>query len=142
MMSDKPLAMITEHEAEKASNAYLMSLVVVMVGMPLPIINVIATLIFLVSNHQSTYFVRWHCLQALFSQLTLFGFNAVFFWWTIGILLFDKPVSNYYFYYLIVVFVLNVVEFIATIYTAMETRQGRDVRWWPYANWIDAICKK
>lgn len=142
MMSNKPLALITEHEAEKASNAYLMSLVVVMAGIPLPIINVIATLLFLLSNRRSTYFVRWHCLQAMFSQLTLFGFNSAFFWWTIGILWFDKPVSNDYFYYLIVVLVLNLVEFIATIYTAIETRKGIDVRWWLYADVIDSLCEK
>ena len=33
----------TEHEAEKASNSYLMSLIALIVGLPLPIINLIAT---------------------------------------------------------------------------------------------------
>ena len=34
-----------EYENERASNIYLMSLVVVIVGLPLPIINFIATVI-------------------------------------------------------------------------------------------------
>ena len=33
-----------EHEAEKASNSYLMSLIAVIAGLPLPIVNLIATL--------------------------------------------------------------------------------------------------
>ena len=34
-----------EHEFEKASNSYLMSLMAIIVGLPLPIINLIATFI-------------------------------------------------------------------------------------------------
>ena len=35
-----------EHEQEKASNVYLMSLVAAMVGLPLPIVNLIAAPVF------------------------------------------------------------------------------------------------
>jgi len=55
----------SEHEAEKASNSYLMSLIALIAGMPLPIINLIASVIFFVGNRKGTYFVRWHCTQAL-----------------------------------------------------------------------------
>lgn len=37
----------TDHESEKASNSYLMSLVALVAGLPLPIINLIATFFFL-----------------------------------------------------------------------------------------------
>ena len=39
-----------EHETEKASNSYLMSLIAIIAGIPLPIINLIATLIFYLGN--------------------------------------------------------------------------------------------
>ena len=39
-----------EHESEKASNSYLMSLIALIAGLPLPIINLIATLIFYLGN--------------------------------------------------------------------------------------------
>ena len=48
----------TDHESEKASNSYLMSLIAIIVGLPLPIINLIATLIFYVGNRKGAYFVR------------------------------------------------------------------------------------
>ena len=47
-----------EHEAERASNSYLMSVVAVMAGLPLPIFNLIASIIFFFGNRKSTYFVR------------------------------------------------------------------------------------
>ena len=44
-----------DHEAEKASNSYIMSLVAVVAGLPLPIINLLATLIFYMGNREGTY---------------------------------------------------------------------------------------
>ena len=79
-----------EHEREKASNSYLMSLVALIAGLPLPIINLLATLFFYIANRKGTYFVRWHCTQALFSQLALLGINSGSFWWTISIIFTDE----------------------------------------------------
>jgi uncharacterized membrane protein len=75
----------TEHEREKASNSYLMSLVAVIAGLPLPIINLLATFFFYLANRKSTYFVRWHCIQALLSQMVLLFANSYSFWWTVSI---------------------------------------------------------
>ena len=79
-----------EHEAEKASTSYLMSLVAVIGGLPLPIINLLATFFFFVGNKKGTYFVRWHCMHALFSQLLLFFINSFGFWWTMTIIFSSK----------------------------------------------------
>ena len=71
-----------EHELEAASNSYLMSLLAVMAGLPFPIINLLATAVFYLANRHRTYFVRWHCTQALVSQLPLvccFGGRSVCF---------------------------------------------------------------
>ena len=42
----------SEHETEKASNSYLMSLVAVVAGLPLPIINLLATFFFFIDVEQ------------------------------------------------------------------------------------------
>ena len=68
----------SEHENEKASNSYLMSLVAVIAGLPLPIINLLATFFFYLANRKSTFFVRWHCTQALLSQAVLLFSNFLF----------------------------------------------------------------
>ena len=130
-----------EHEAEKASNSYLMSLIAVIVGLPLPIINLIATLIFYLGNRSGTYFVRWHCTQALLSQLSLLFINSFGFWWTVSIIFTDEAITSKYIAYLIAAIIFNLTEFIATIYTAIQTRKGIHVEWWFYGNLTNLICK-
>ncbi|GEP50206.1 hypothetical protein FNO01nite_08780 [Flavobacterium noncentrifugens] len=130
-----------EHEAEKASNSYLMSLVAVVAGLPFPIVNLIASVIFYLSNRKGTYFVRWHATQSMLSQLGLVFFNSISFWWTISIVFGDENVSNRYFAYLFTVIILNLFEFISTIYAAIETRKGRHVDFWFFGSLTDLICK-
>ena len=130
-----------EHEYEKASNSYLMSLMAIIVGLPLPIINLIATFIFYLGNRKGTYFVRWHCSQALLSQLSVLFINSYGFWWTISIAFSTELITNQYIAYIIVAFIFNVFEFIATIYTAINTRKGIHVEWWFYSGITNLICK-
>lgn len=130
-----------EHEAESASNSYLMSLIVIMIGLPLPIVNLIATLIFFLGNRKSSYFVRWHCTQALLSQLSLLFINSFGFWWTISILFTDESISSPYIAYLFTAIIFNIAEFIATIFTAIQTRKGLHVEWWFYGPLTNLICK-
>jgi uncharacterized Tic20 family protein len=131
----------TEHEAEKASNSYLMSLIAILAGFPLPIINLLATLIFYVGNRKSTYFVRWHCTQALLSQVSLLFVNSTGFWWTVSIVFTDETISGNYIAYMITAFVINIVEFVVTIQTAISTRKGKHIVWWLYGDVTNIICK-
>lgn len=130
-----------EHESEKASNSYLMSLIAIIAGLPLPIINLIATFIFYLGNRKGTYFVRWHCTQALLSQFSMLFMNSYGFWWTISIAFSSETISNKYIAYMIAVLLFNVTEFIATIYTAIQTRKGIHVEWWFYGNLTNMVCK-
>ena len=130
-----------EHEAEKASNSYLMSLVALMVGLPLPIINLIATIIFYLGNRKGTYFVRWHCTQALLSQFTLLLMNSFGFWWTISIVFGPEEITTKYISYIMTAIIFNLAELIATIYTAVTTRKGKHVEWWFYGGLTNLICK-
>lgn len=130
-----------EHEAEKASNSYLMSMIAVIAGLPLPIFNLIATLIFYLGNRKSTWFVRWHCTQALISQFSLFFINSAGFWWTIAILFTDEVITNRYIAYVFTIIIFNLAELGATIYTSILTRRGFHVEWWVYGPITDKICK-
>ncbi len=130
-----------EHESEKASNSYLMSLIALIAGLPLPIINLIATLIFYLGNRKGTFFVRWHCTQALLSQLSMLFINSFGFWWTVSIIFTDDTISDKYIAYMIAALIFNLAEFIATIYTAIQTRKGIHVEWWFYGNLTNLICK-
>ncbi len=139
----KPFSYLpSEHETEKASNSYLMSLIAVVAGMPLPIINLFATLFFFIGNRKSTYFVRWHCTQALVSQLTLLFINSAAFWWTISIMFTEETITTKYIAYMLTVIIFNITEFVVTIYTAIKTRKGIHVEWWFYGTFTHLICKR
>ncbi len=130
-----------DYENERASNSYLMSTIAVIVGLPLPIINLIATSIFYLNNRSSTFFVRWHCLQALLSQVLVVIVNSVGFSWTMTIIFGDNSISNRYIAYITTLIVFNLFEFIATIYAAIKTRKGKHVEFWFFGPLTHALCK-
>jgi|SRR5690606_4462921 uncharacterized membrane protein len=130
-----------DHEAERASNSYLMSLIAFIAGLPFPIINLMATFFFYVGNRKGTYFVRWHCTQALLAQASMLVMNTGGFWWTISVLFRDGEITNAYIGYMGTIVLFNLMEFAATVYTAMETRKGHHLSWWFYGDLTDLICK-
>jgi hypothetical protein len=82
---------------------------------------------FYLGNRKSTLFVKWHCLQALFSQLGMFLFNTVGFWWTISVIFSEEKATNQYLSYMFTIVIFNVLEFIATLYLAIQTRKGKHI---------------
>src|SRR6478609_6983732 len=130
-----------EYESEKASNSYLMSVVAVIVGLPLPIINLVATFMFYLANRKNTFFVRWHCIQALLSQFIIVGFNSFGFYWTISIIFRDKHVDNQYIAYILTLLIFNIIEFTVTIAAAIQVRKGKHVQWFFFGPLTDLICK-
>jgi hypothetical protein len=131
----------SEEEREKASNSYIISLIAFIGGLPLPIINLFATFIFYFANRQTTFFVRWHCIQALLSQFFVLPLNSAGFWWTISIVFSKTTLSSNYIAYIITLVAYNLVEFIATIHTAIATRKGIHVEWWFFGRLTNLIYK-
>lgn len=132
---------VSDGDRERAANSYLMSVIAIIVGMPLPIVNLLATFIFYAAHRKGSYFVRWHCTQALFSQLSVFLMNMVGFWWTISVIFGNTEVTNAYVAYLITVFFFNLTEFFATVYTAVRVRKGEHLSWWFYGDVTDLVIK-
>jgi hypothetical protein len=130
-----------DSENEKASQGYLMSLVAIMVGLPLPIFNLLATGLFYMGNRKGTYFVRWHCLQALLSQIIIVIMNSAGFYWTLSIILGKNQLHNTYIAYIITIVFFNIVEFSATIFAAIQTRKGKHVEFWFFGSFTNLICK-
>lgn len=131
--------MIHDEEAESASNAYLLSLVLLMAGAPVPVLNLLASVIFYFGTRRSSPFVRWHCMQAMLGQLVLIPVNSTFVWMTVAILLGHRQVDDFYVGWGICMAVLNVAEWIGSIHSAIKLRRGRDVRWWGLAPLVDAL---
>lgn len=132
---------VDESEREKASNSYLMSVIFITFALPLPIINLIATIVFSLANRKAPEFVKWHCTQALLSQFSLFVINTVACIWTILLLFQVFTLSNWYFGYLITIILFNIWEFLATIVAAIITRKGVHHRWFFYGDLTDALIQ-
>jgi hypothetical protein len=130
-----------DYESERASNSYLMSLVALIIGLPLPIINLLATLFFYIQQRKSSFYVRWHCTQALISQAMVVVLNGIGLSWTLSIAFGPKSLSNDYFAYLVVLILFNIIEIATTIYTAIEVRKGRHLTWWLVGPLTNLICK-
>lgn len=131
-----------DSELERASNSYLMSLVAVIGGLPLPILNLLASIFFYLGNRKSTPFVKWHCTQNLLSQFGLFFLNSTGFWWTVSIIFYDEKVTNGYFGYMITLIIFNLVEFISTIILASRTRKGIHAQLFLFSDITNILVKK
>lgn len=131
-----------ESELERASNSYLMSLVAVIGGLPLPILNLLASIFFYLGNRKSTPFVKWHCTQNLLSQFGLFFLNSTGFWWTVSIVFDDEKVTNYYVGYMITLVLFNLVEFISAIILASKTRKGIHAKLFLFSDLTNLMMKK
>ena len=109
-----------EDEKERASNCYVMSLVAVMVGLPMPM----------------------NAIQALVSQVPLFIMNNILFWWTVRVLFCYTDLSSAFIAYFITVNLYNVYDFVETVRSAVHTRKGKTHRWYLYSTITDKICKR
>lgn len=141
---DIPIEEVVPHEDEKerASGCYIMSLVAVMIGLPMPIINLVATGLFYFLSRRGTYYVRWNTIQALISQVPLFVMNNILFWWTVRILFCFTELSSEYIAYFITVNLYNIYDFIETVRSAIITREGKVHKWYLYGALTDMICKR
>lgn len=131
----------TETEREKAANSYVMSILAIIAGMPLPIVNLLATLIFYLGNRKGKYFVRWHCTQALLVQILLFVINVIGISWLLTILFGDASFTNTFVAYLVMMALVNLVELIMTIYSAVQVNKGEHVEWWIFGELTNSVCK-
>jgi uncharacterized membrane protein len=106
--------------------AYLMMFAALGAGLPLPIINLIAAVVYYYINKRATRFVRFHTHQALISQIPTTLMNAVAVFWGFRILLSDEWfLTDIYKGYLVAVVLANILYFIFGIIGAVKAHQGK-----------------
>lgn len=117
---------LSKKEKEDAMGAYLMMFAAMGAGLPLPIINLIAAVVYYFVQQKNTRFVRFHSLQSLYSQLPTTLVNAGALYWTLQIFFFTNlEVSDLYIGYLIMAGLLNLLYFIFSIVGAVKARRGQ-----------------
>jgi len=116
---------VTIREREDAMGAYMMMFAAMAAGLPLPIINLIAAIIYYYINRSKSKFVHFHSLHSLLAQLPTSILNAGLIFWSIRIWLFDWELSDYFIGYIWMVVFANLLYFIFSIVAAVRARRGR-----------------
>ncbi|MGM0635097.1 MAG: DUF4870 domain-containing protein [Bacteroidota bacterium] len=126
-------------ETEKASNAYLVSIVVLSIGFPILFLGVFASLLYFLLTLKDSKFVKWHCHQALFSQIFLLLFNVPLYILIIKSIVQEQIAFAYFWHYLVLVLLINLIDFGFSIVTIVELRKGNNVRWFGLSKLVDKI---
>ena len=117
---------ISVREKEDAMGAYLMMFASVAAGLPLPIINLIAAVIYFYINKSKSNFVYFHSLQSLYSQFPTSIINAGLVFWSVRIFIFkDWDMTDMYRGYIAMAIVANLIYFIFSLVAAVRARKGR-----------------
>ncbi|WP_375579110.1 DUF4870 domain-containing protein [Marivirga tractuosa] len=111
-------------EKEDAMGAYLMMFAALGAGLPLPILNLVAAIIYYYINKGKSLFVRFHSLQSLLSQLPTSILNAVAVFWGARIIFFDYAFTDVFKGYLWLVGIANLIYIIFSIIGAVKARKG------------------
>ena len=124
-------------EKQKASLAYVISLVVLIASVPLPLAGFLGTLGYAKVQEKYSNFVKYHCWQAVFSQLLVLIFTSIFWGWSVQILLTSKEFTQEYFYFAGFLFVFILIESIFAIVSAYQIEQGKHPKWWIIGNLLE-----
>lgn len=119
---------IDNHSKEQAMASYMMMFFSMAAGLPLPIINLIASFVYYSFTKKKGRFVHFHALQSLLSQipLTLLNSYAVI---RIIIILFTTSsfpaFSDAFIGYLITVGIFNLIYIVFSAIAAVKAYKGR-----------------
>jgi uncharacterized membrane protein len=116
---------ISTREREDGMGAYLMMFAALAVGLPFPILNLIASVIYYYTNRKKGRFIHFHTLQSLYSQIPTTILNIGLVYWGIHIIFWNYELSNLFWGYLTMVLIANLIYFILSIVAAAKARKGQ-----------------
>lgn len=93
-------------------------------GLPLPILNLVAAIIYYFVNKSKGRFVQFHTLQSLYSQIPVTLLNLGLVVWIITNLVKEYTFTEVFWGYVVMVAVANLVYLIFSIIGAVQSRKG------------------
>lgn len=115
---------IEVREKEDAMGAYLMMFATTAMGLPLPILNLVAAVVYYYVNRDKGKFVQFNTLQSLYSQIPVSLLNSGLVAWTIVNLVKDYDFTSIFWGYLVMTAVADLIYFIFSIVGAVRARKG------------------
>ena len=123
---------ISMREKEDAMGAYLMMFAAWGAGLPFPLINLIAAIIYFFINKKSSKFVAFHSYQSLLTQIPISIFNAGVIFWVILIFSpYAEDTTPFYVYFVFVV-LWNLIYMIISIIACIKARKGHYYYFWVF----------
>lgn len=115
---------ITEREKDDAMGAYLMMFASLAIGLPIPLVNLIASVIYFLVNRKTSTFVAFHALQALLTHIPVVLLNAGVVAWII-VNIASKNVVPVFFWYLFFTILVNLAWIVWSIVALIHANKGR-----------------
>ena len=130
MMQYHPLpkpSELTEREKEDAMGGYLMMFASIAAGLPLPIVNLIASVVYYYMNRKKSRFIHFHALQSLLTQIPISLGNAILVFSSINLFIVQEvnSVPDGFIVLASTVALINLLYFIFSIVAAIRARKGR-----------------
>ena len=117
---------ISKREKEDAMGAYFMMFAAWGVGLPLPVLNLIAAFIYFMINKKSSRFVAFHSLQSLLSQLPVTAANLSVIVWLFRIIFAgDWYFPSSFFGLLVFMILLNLLYLVISIISLTKAKKGQ-----------------
>lgn len=120
---------ITQREKDDAMGAYFMMFAAWGVGLPLPVLGLIAAFIYFMINKKNSRFVAFHSLQSLLSQLPVTAINLALIVWLIRNIFLSLNVANAFnsafFVYLFFSILANILYIVISIVALVKARKGQ-----------------
>ena len=118
---------ISQREKDDAMASYLMMFASWAVGLPLPLINLVASVIYYAVNRKGSKFVAFHSLQSLLSQVPVSLLNAGVVGWGIGLLVKGEAAGSLWPFlgYVFFTAAVNILYIVLSIVALLAANKGR-----------------
>jgi uncharacterized membrane protein len=115
---------ISIREKEDAMGAYFMMFATLAVGLPFPLLNIIAAVIYLLLNKDKSRYVFFHSLQSLYSQIPVSVLNGILVIWLVISLIPHPDFTREFISFAIMCGAVNIVYITFSIIAAVKARRG------------------
>jgi uncharacterized membrane protein len=118
---------ISQREKDDAMASYLMMFASWAVGLPLPLVNLVASVVYYAVNRKSSKFVAFHALQSFLSQVPVSLLNAGVVGWGIGLLVKAETAGSLWPFlgYVFFVVAVNILYLVFSIVALVQANKGR-----------------
>ncbi|MGL1893961.1 MAG: DUF4870 domain-containing protein [Spirochaetaceae bacterium] len=117
---------LSKREKEDSMGAYLMMFAAMGAGLPLPLLNLLASFIYYQINKKKSRYVAFHSFQSLITQLPISIVNGGLVFWLIKILIQDYPdFTSKFFTYLAFAVIWNLLYLVLSIRACICARRGQ-----------------